>query len=136
MVPRVREILFSRTFPEQNYHFSEQSIQDLKVICVKRHIIFIQCMINYWIIASFSLLLAVWPIHFYLNFNWQFFLQSKFSSTGTIFIYSIFSSTCFFFTGNIFPGHFLILQNSRTFPGRGKLICYFPGFPGRVGTLN
>jgi len=39
-------------FPGQNYHFPGQSIQDLKVfyikICAKKHIIFIQCMIDYW----------------------------------------------------------------------------------------
>ena len=42
MVPTAREILFSRTFPAQNYHFPEQSIQDLKVInqdmCEKAYI--------------------------------------------------------------------------------------------------
>jgi len=31
-VPTVKEILFSRTFPQQNYHFLGQSIQDLKVL--------------------------------------------------------------------------------------------------------
>jgi len=32
LVPTVKEILFSRTFPGQNYHFLRQNIQDLKVI--------------------------------------------------------------------------------------------------------
>jgi len=32
MVPTPKEILFSMTFPGQNYHFPGQSIQDLKVI--------------------------------------------------------------------------------------------------------
>jgi len=33
-----------------------------------------------------------------------------------------------FFTGKTFPGHFLILSNSRTFPGPTKRIRYFRGF--------
>jgi len=32
MVPTTKEILFSRTFPGRNYHFTGHSIQDLKVI--------------------------------------------------------------------------------------------------------
>jgi len=32
MVPTAKEILFSRTFLEQNYHFQGQCIQALKVI--------------------------------------------------------------------------------------------------------
>jgi len=32
MVPTVKEIIFSKTFPGQNYHFPGQSIQSLKVI--------------------------------------------------------------------------------------------------------
>ena len=32
MVPTANEILFSRTFPGQNFHFPGQSIQNLKVI--------------------------------------------------------------------------------------------------------
>ena len=32
MVPAAKEMLLSRTFPGQNYHFPGQSIQDLKVI--------------------------------------------------------------------------------------------------------
>jgi len=32
MVPTTKEILFSRTFPGQNYHFPGQSIQDVKLI--------------------------------------------------------------------------------------------------------
>jgi len=32
MAPTAKEILFSRTFPGQNYHFQGQSIQELKVI--------------------------------------------------------------------------------------------------------
>ena len=31
-VPTAKESLFSWTFPEQNYHFPGQSIQDLKII--------------------------------------------------------------------------------------------------------
>ena len=42
MVPTAKEILFSRTFPWQNYHFPGQSIQHLKVInqgmCEKAYI--------------------------------------------------------------------------------------------------
>ena len=32
MVKTIKEILFSRTFPGQNYHFPGQSIQDVKLI--------------------------------------------------------------------------------------------------------
>jgi len=42
MVPTAKEMLYSRTFPGQNYHFALQSIQDLNVInhdmCEKAHI--------------------------------------------------------------------------------------------------
>jgi len=75
MIPTAKVILFSRTFPGQNYHFPGQSIQDLKVInqdiYAKKHIIFIQCMIDYWHFygtPSSSALLVVWSTHFYLNF--------------------------------------------------------------------
>ena len=42
MVPTPKEIIFSRTFPGQNYYFPGQIIQDLKVInqdmCEKAYI--------------------------------------------------------------------------------------------------
>ena len=54
MVPTTKEILFSRTFPgyfqDKHFHFPGQIIQYLKVInqdMCKKHIIYIQCMINY-----------------------------------------------------------------------------------------
>ena len=49
-IPTAKEILFSRTFPGQNYHFSGQSIEELEVInqvSPKKRIIFIDCMIDY-----------------------------------------------------------------------------------------
>jgi len=109
-------------FPQlrQNYHFPGQSTQDLEVInqdTCKKHIIFIQYMIDYWHFygTASSPLLAVWSIHFYLYFNYHgisrqctsicFLLHSKFSSTCLIFI------QVDFFTGNIF---------SRTFPDFAK----------------
>ena len=48
MVPTAKEILFFRTFPGQNYHFTGQITQDLKVInqdMGEKHI-FNQCIIN------------------------------------------------------------------------------------------
>ena len=51
MIPTAKEILFSRTFPGQNYYFPGQSIQYLKVInpeICKKDIVFTRCMINYW----------------------------------------------------------------------------------------
>ena len=66
----------------------------------EKHIICIQCMIDYWHFygtASSSPLLAVWSTYFYLHFNWHwisrlctgtvFLLQSKLSSTGIIYIH-------------------------------------------------
>ena len=50
LVLTAKEILFSRTFPGQNYHFPAQSIHNLKVTnqdMYEKHIMFIQCMINY-----------------------------------------------------------------------------------------
>jgi len=41
----------------------------------------------------------------------------------------------FFSYAIFFPGHFLILSNSRTFPGPEKWL-YFPGFPRWVGTMK
>ena len=67
--------------------------------------------------------------------------QYSFSSTIEVFFYRYniysyfvrvdFSQTIF---SRIFSRYLLILSNSRTFPGPGKLI-YFPGFPRCVGTL-
>jgi len=59
-------------------------------------------------------------------------LTAKFSSAGIIFIHGLFGSKWIFSQAIFCSGHFLILQNSWTFPGPGKLI--FPGFPGCVGT--
>jgi len=60
MVPTAKEILFSRTFPGQNYYFPGQNFQG---------------------IAFISLLLAVWSIHFYFwlfcsNLKWIFFTSN------------------------------------------------------------
>ena len=66
----------------------------------------------------------------------MYLLQMKFTSTGIIFIHWLFVSSEFVSEIILFPGHFLNLSNSRTFPGNGKLICYFPSFSGHVGTLQ
>jgi len=62
----------------------------------------------------------------------------SFSSTTEVFFYrqNIYSHPSGVFHRQYFLlRHFLILQNSRTFPGPVKVICYFPGFPGCMGTL-
>ena len=71
IVPTAQEILFSRTFPGQNYHFPEQSIQDLKVKKSRY-----QAHHNYLIydqlltFLRYSLLIPSSRYgHFYLNFN-------------------------------------------------------------------
>ena len=61
MVPTAKEILFSRTFPGQNYHFPGQSIQDLKVInqdmCEKAYHIY-STYVRFFIFLWYSLLLT------------------------------------------------------------------------------
>jgi len=85
---------------------------------VKKHIIFIQCMIDYlnFIVSFPSPLLIVWSTHFYLNFNWHSISRL---CTCTLFLLQLqvffymhnnysqaFCSNWGFFTGNIifFPG--------------------------------
>ena len=57
------------------------------------------------------------------------FLQVYYLFTFFVVVLSEFFQRQYFF-----PGDFQILSNSSTFPGPGKLISYFPGFPGHVGT--
>jgi len=50
-------------------------------------------------------------------------LKSKFSSTGIIYFMGFFVMNRYFhrqYFPGIFPGHILILSNSRRFPGPGK----------------
>ena len=107
----------------------------------------ISYLFNVWWI--FDIFMAQPPprsIHFYLiltKMGYQDFtnnlfpLQLKFSSTSIICIHGLFySNLCgFFHRKYFFPGHFLILQNSSKFPGAGKGISYFPGFPRHAGIL-
>jgi len=81
---------------------------------VKKYSIFIQCMIDYWYVWWYNLLLtpSSCPIHSRL---FTFFI----SCTIEVFFYkhNIYSQD-FLFTGNIFfLGYFLVLWNSRTLPG-------------------
>ena len=63
MVPTAKEILFSKTFPRQNYHFPSQIIQNLKVVnqdVWKKHIY----LFNVWSnINSFMILSVHPPLH-------------------------------------------------------------------------
>ena len=132
MVPTAKEIFFSRTklpFSKTKYTIFKGNKSRY---APKNHIIFIQCMIDYWHFygTSSSPLLAVRFTHFYLNFNWcgisrlcmgtLFLLQSKFSSTGIIYIHRLFVLSGFFHRQYIFhdiswfpqiQGHFHDLEN-------------------------
>jgi len=156
MVPTAKEILFSRTFPGQNYHFPGASIQELKLIdqdmCEKAYHIYsmhdwLFKFLWYSLFLTPSKVLAVWSTHFYLKCNYHeisrlLVCTDTFPSTNQVFFYrhNIYSQTfCFkwiFSHAILFPGHLLILSNSRTFPGPGKWLCNFPGFPGHMGTLH
>ena len=46
MVPTAKEILFSRTFPGQNYHFPGQDLKVINQDMCENHI-FNQCIIDY-----------------------------------------------------------------------------------------
>ena len=111
MVPTAKEIVFSRTFPGQNYHFSGRSIQDLKVInqdmCEKAYHIY--SMIDWLTFIWYNLLFTyssclIHPFLSRLCISTIFLLQLRFSSTGIIFIH-----VRIFFYLNFFPGRFLIL---------------------------
>ena len=100
IIHTAKEILFSRTSSRTKLPFSRPKY-------TKYMQKWISYLFNIWSIidicydtASSSLLLRFWSTHFYLNFNQHgisrlctgtlFLLQSKFSSTGIIFIHRLF----------------------------------------------
>jgi len=119
-------------FPGHNYYFPAQYIQDLKVIsqniCEKTYHIY---SMSDWLLTFFYdtassslLLLAIWSILFYLtNMGYQdhvlivFFFYGYNIKYWIHFIHRLFCSKWILFHKAIFfPGHFMILQFSRTFP--------------------
>ena len=122
--------------PIHHFHFSRIKLPFFRTkytrfkgnikIYMKKHIIIIQCMIDYWHFygtASSSTLLAISSIHFYLIFNWHgisrlctgnLFLLQSILSTVIIFIQRVFVLSGSFHRQYFFPDFVKFKYISKT----------------------